>query len=53
MISLDYSGFLECVKVGGYILVADGLIALEIVEIHKEEKYVQQYNIVLFIFNLF
>lgn len=39
MISLDYAGFIDCVSVGGYILVADGLIALEIVEIHKAEKY--------------
>eukprot|EP00026_Physarum_polycephalum_P002247 Phypoly_transcript_02252.p1 GENE.Phypoly_transcript_02252~~Phypoly_transcript_02252.p1 ORF type:complete len:571 (+),score=60.77 Phypoly_transcript_02252:182-1894(+) len=39
LINLDYAGFIDCVKVGGHILVADGLIALEIVEIHKDEKY--------------
>lgn len=51
MISLDYGGFIENVKIGGHILVADGLIALEILEINKEAKYVtKRIDIYIFIY---
>eukprot|EP01112_Ceratiomyxa_fruticulosa_P016018 TRINITY_DN4805_c0_g1_i1.p1 TRINITY_DN4805_c0_g1~~TRINITY_DN4805_c0_g1_i1.p1 ORF type:complete len:505 (+),score=93.14 TRINITY_DN4805_c0_g1_i1:1046-2560(+) len=40
MISLDYQGLLDSVKPGGFILIADGLISLSIVSVHKDQGYV-------------
>ncbi|KAN0014439.1 hypothetical protein ACTFIV_003386 [Dictyostelium citrinum] len=39
-ISIDYKGLLDSVKVGGYILIADGVISLSITSIEKEKGHV-------------
>lgn len=38
-ISIDYKDLVNSVKVGGYILIADGVISLSIVAVEKEKGY--------------
>eukprot|EP01111_Echinosteliopsis_oligospora_P009009 TRINITY_DN2558_c0_g1_i1.p1 TRINITY_DN2558_c0_g1~~TRINITY_DN2558_c0_g1_i1.p1 ORF type:complete len:511 (+),score=168.61 TRINITY_DN2558_c0_g1_i1:210-1742(+) len=39
MICLDYRNFLSCVKPGGFILIADGLISLSIQSVELDKGY--------------
>eukprot|EP01132_Coremiostelium_polycephalum_P001071 gene1071-1357_t len=39
-ISIDYKGLVDSVHVGGYILIADGVISLSIINVNKEQRNV-------------
>ncbi|EGG21715.1 pyruvate kinase [Cavenderia fasciculata] len=40
-ISVDYKGLIDSVKVGGHLLIADGVISFSILEVNKEKGFLK------------